>query len=140
MQQQVTARIERQQLLEREVPPLLWTIISEVALRNPVGGTGVLREQLTRLLDREAEHPKIIVQVVPLDAGAHPGLAGPLVLVARPGEPDIAYLEVQDRGHFVVASDEVAHYGLLYDLLRAVALPPDASREMIAGFAKGDLP
>jgi hypothetical protein len=76
--------------------------------------------------------------VVPLAAGAHPGLAGPLVLVARPGEPDIAYLEVQDWSCFVVASDEVAHYGLLYDLLRAVALPPDASREMIAGFAKGD--
>ena len=140
VQQQVTARVERQQLLEREDPPLLWTIISELALRNPVGGAGVLRDQLTRLLDREAEHPKIIVQVVPLDAGAHPGLEGPLVLVARPGEPDVAYLEVQGRGHLVESNDEVAHYGLLYDLLRAVALPPDASREMIAGFAKGDHP
>ena len=39
--------IERQQLLEREDPPLLWTIISEPALRNPVGGPAVLREQLT---------------------------------------------------------------------------------------------
>lgn len=138
VQQQVTARMERQQVLERDDAPLLWMIISEIALRNPVGGPGVLLDQLTQLLDREAEHPKIIVQVVPLDAGAHPGLAGPLVLVARPGEPDIAYLEVQDRSRLVVASDEVDRYGLLYDLLRAVALPPDTSREMIAGFAKGD--
>ena len=138
VQQQVAARMERAQILDREDPPLLWTIISEAALRNPVGGQHVLQEQLTRLLDREAEHPKIIVQVVPLDAGAHPGLAGPMVLVARPGEPDVAYLEVQDRSRLVVASDEVDRYGLLYDLLRAVALPPDTSREMIAGFAKGD--
>jgi Domain of unknown function (DUF5753) len=138
VQQQVTARMERQQLLDREDPPLLWMIISEAALRNPVGGPAVLREQLTRLLDRVAEHPKIIVQVVPLDAGAHPGLEGPLVLVARRGEPDVAYLEVQGRGQLVEASEEVARYGLLYDLLRAVALPPDASREMIAGLAKGD--
>jgi transcriptional regulator with XRE-family HTH domain len=138
VQQQVTARMERQQLLDREDPPLLWMIISEAALRNPVGGPAVLREQLTRLLDRVAEHPKIIVQVVPLDAGAHPGLEGPLVLVARRSEPDVAYLEVQGRGQLVEASEEVARYGLLYDLLRAVALPPDASREMIAGLAKGD--
>lgn len=139
VQQQVSARIERQQIVERDNSPLLWMIIGEVALRNPVGGPGVLREQLARLLEREAEHPKIIVQVVPLDAGAHPGLEGSLVLVTRRGEPDIAYLEVQGRGQFVESSEEVARYGLLYDLLRAVALPPDASREMIAGLAKGDL-
>jgi hypothetical protein len=58
--------------------------------------------------------------------------------LARPGKPDVAYLEVQGRGHLVESSDEVSHYGLLYDLLRAVDLPPDTSREMIAGFAKGD--
>jgi transcriptional regulator with XRE-family HTH domain len=138
VQRQVTARMERAQILDREDPPLLWTIISEAVLRNPVGGPTVLREQLTRLLDHEAEHPKTIVQVVPLDAGAHPGLEGPLVLVTRPGEPDAAYLEVQGQGRLVVASDEVDRYSLLYDLLRAVALPPDTSREMIAGCAKGD--
>jgi transcriptional regulator with XRE-family HTH domain len=138
VQQQVTARMERQQLLKGDDPPLLWMIIGEVALRNPVGGPAVLREQLARLLDREAEHPKIIVQVVPLGAGAHPGLEGPLVLITRRGEPDVAYLEVQGRGQLVESADEVARYGLLYDVLRAVALPPDASREMIAGHAKGD--
>ena len=52
----------------------------------------------------------------------------------------MAYLEVQGRGHLVESSDEVARYGLLYDLLRAVALPPDASREMITGLAEGDQP
>jgi hypothetical protein len=35
----------------------------------------------------------------------------------------------------VESGEEVGRYGLLYDLLRAVALPPDASREMIAGLA-----
>jgi transcriptional regulator with XRE-family HTH domain len=140
VQQQVTARIERQQLLERDDPPLMWTIISEAALLNPVGGHKVLTDQLRRLLDVAAEHPKIIVQVVPLSAGAHPGLEGPLVLVTRRGEPDAAYLEVQGRGQLVERGEEVARYGLLYDLLRAVALPPGTSREMITGLAKGDRP
>jgi transcriptional regulator with XRE-family HTH domain len=140
VQQQVTARMERQHLLEREEPPLMWAIISEAALLNPVGGPKVLRDQLGRLVDVMADHPKIIVQVVPLSAGAHPGLEGPLVLVARRGEPDVAYLEVQGRGQIVERAEEVARYGLLYDLLRAVALPPGTSREMIADLAKGDRP
>jgi transcriptional regulator with XRE-family HTH domain len=140
VEQQVTVRMERQQLLERDDPPLMWTIISEAALVNPVGGPKVLADQLGRLLDMAADHPKIIVQVVPLSAGAHPGLEGPLVLVTRRGEPDAAYLEVQGRGQLVERAEEVAHYGLLYDLLRAVALPPDTSCEMIAGLAKGDRP
>src|ERR1035438_3678435 len=140
VQQQVTARMERQQLLERDDPPLMWTIISEAALLNPVGGRKVLTDQLRRILDVAADHPKIIVQVVPLSAGAHPGLEGPLVLVTRRGEPDAAYLEVQGRGQLVERGEEVARYGLLYDLLRAVALPPGTSREMITGLAEGDRP
>lgn len=76
--------------------------------------------------------------MVPLDAGAHPGLEGPLVLVTSPGEADLAYLEVQGRGQLVENPGEVARYGLLYDMLRAVALPPDMSRELIVGLAEGD--
>ncbi len=33
-------------------------------------------------------------------------------------------------------TEDVARYGLSYDMLRAVALPPDASRDMIADCAK----
>ena len=58
------------------------------------------------------------------------------MLATRRGEPDVAYLEAQGRGHVVEHAEEVARYGLLYDMLRAVALPPGASREMIAAVAK----
>ena len=136
VEQQVSARMERQHLLDRDDPPLIWAIIGEPALRNPVGGPTVLHDQLVRLLDVEAAHPRLILQVVPLTAGAHPGSAGPLLLLTRQSEPDVAYLEVQGRGLMVDRAEEVARYGLLYDVLRAVALPPDASRAMIADFAK----
>jgi Domain of unknown function (DUF5753) len=138
--QQVTARMERQQILARDEPPLMWMIIGESALRAPVGGPKVLRDQLQRLLEIEAEHPKIIVQVVPLWAEAHPGSAGSLLLLTRSGEPDVAYLEVHDRGQMLERPDDVARYGLLYDVLRAVALSPDASRQMVADFANGACP
>jgi transcriptional regulator with XRE-family HTH domain len=140
VEQQVTARIERQQLLDRDPPPLMWMIIGESALRSPVGGPKVLSDQLHRLVDIEAEHPKVIIQVVPLTAEAHPGSAGSMLLLTRPGEPDMAYLEVHDRGQMLERPGDVARYGLLYDVLRAVALPPDASRQMIADLAKGIRP
>ncbi len=140
VEQQVTARMERQQLLGRPDPPLMWTIISEAALRNPVGGPEILAGQLARLAVFADEFPKIIIQVVPQNAGSHPGLEGPMFLVARRGQPDVAYLEVQGRGHLVESGEEVAWYGLLYDVLRAVALPPDKSRDMITGLAEGGEP
>jgi hypothetical protein len=91
VEQQVAARMERQHLLERADPPLIWAIIGEPALRNPVGGPAVLHDQLIRLLDGDAAHPKLILQVIPLIAGAHPGSAGPLlqwrVLIARLQRP-----------------------------------------------------
>jgi hypothetical protein len=136
VEQHVTARMERQRLLERADPPLIWAIIGEAALRNPVGSPAIQHAQLTHLLDVEAAHPRLIIQVIPLTAGAHPGSAGPLLLITRPSEPELVYLEVQDRGHMVDRAEEVAHYALLYDMLRAVAVPPDASREMIADCAK----
>jgi transcriptional regulator with XRE-family HTH domain len=136
VEQQVAARMERQKLLDREDPPLMWMIIGEAALRAPVGGSKVLSEQLRRLLDIEAEHPKVIVQVVPLAAEAHPGSGGPLLLLSRGGELDVAYLEIHDRGHLYYRPDDVARYALFYDLMRAVALPPDTSRRMIADLAE----
>jgi transcriptional regulator with XRE-family HTH domain len=136
VEQQVTARLERQRLLARDDPPLIWAIIGEPALRSPVGGPAVLHDQLIRLLDVEAARPGLILQVVPLIAGAHPGSAGPLLLLTRRGEPDVAYLEVQGRGLMLDRAEEVARYGFLYDMLRAVALPPEASRDMIADCAK----
>jgi transcriptional regulator with XRE-family HTH domain len=136
VEQQVSARMERQHLLDRTDPPLIWAIIGEAALRNPVGGPTVLHDQLTRLLDTETAYPRLIIQIVPLTAGAHPGSAGPLLLITRHGEPDMAYLEVHDRGLMAERAEDVARYGLLYDMLRAVALPPDASRAMIADCAK----
>jgi transcriptional regulator with XRE-family HTH domain len=136
VEEQVTARMERQRLLDRIDPPLIWAIIGEAALRNPVGGPAVHHAQLIRLLDSEAAHPRLILQVVPLTAGAHPGLEGHFVVVARRDKPDVCYLEVQGRGHMVDRTEDVARYGLLYDMLRAVALPPDASRDLIADCAK----
>src|SRR5690606_22466165 len=52
--------------------PNLWVIMGEAAIRQQVGGTEVMREQITHLQDLST-HPKVTLQVIPYAAGAHIG-------------------------------------------------------------------
>jgi transcriptional regulator with XRE-family HTH domain len=129
IEQLVTARIDRQAVLERNDPPMLWAIIDECVLRRSVGGTAVMRGQLDRLIDA-ARRPKIVLQVVPSSAGAHVGLVGPFVVVSLPDAPEVVYLDTALTGQILERRADVAAIGLLYDTLRAEALSPNASAEL----------
>jgi transcriptional regulator with XRE-family HTH domain len=83
IENRVTARLERQQLLTRPDPPRLWAIIDEAAARRHVGGPGVMAAQLARLAEAAAQ-PHITVQLIPFDAGAHPGMDGSFVVLEFP--------------------------------------------------------
>jgi hypothetical protein len=65
-EQLVTARMERQVILDRADPPLLWVVIDEHALRRPVGGRKVMAEQLDHLVEM-AQRTSVLIEVVPLD-------------------------------------------------------------------------
>lgn len=59
---QVTARLERQRVLERDDPPLFHAILDEAVISRPVGGPEIMREQLTRLVEL-SERPEVVIQV-----------------------------------------------------------------------------
>ena len=42
----VALRMQRQQLLTGRTPPQLWAVVDEAALRRPIGGAEVMRDQL----------------------------------------------------------------------------------------------
>ena len=71
--EQATARLKRQEILDRDQPPELWVIIDESVLSRPVGGVTVMREQLRHLL-KMARRPRVSVQVIP-DTVTHLGLS-----------------------------------------------------------------
>jgi transcriptional regulator with XRE-family HTH domain len=126
----VTARLTRQEILKRENPPDLWVVIDEGVIRRPVGQPGVMAAQLDRLI-AAAREPWITVQVMPSSAGAHPGLLGPFVLASFSSAQDVAYLDNALAGHVVERPEDVKHVAMLYDTLRAEALPTRASVELI---------
>ncbi|MFD4140355.1 helix-turn-helix transcriptional regulator [Streptomyces sp. NPDC058572] len=114
-------RLARQRILEKSEPPVLWAILGEGALHQKIGGAEVMRGQLARLLTYE-EDPRINVQVLPYEAGAHPGLTGSFNLYRFAGDPDILYTERYGSGYSSANPQEVRDCSLRYDHLQAAAL------------------
>lgn len=85
-----------------------------------------MAEQLEHLTE-VARRPRITVQVVPLDAGAHAGLAGPFVIIETQDNTKLVYLDSVASGRLVDRAEDVAECALLYDTLQVEALPREAS-------------
>ncbi|MFC8283741.1 helix-turn-helix domain-containing protein [Streptomyces cyaneofuscatus] len=137
LEERVAARLERQNRLTGPDRPELWIILDEAVLRRPVGGSAVMRGQLTKLL-RMAEEPNITIQVLPFDQGAHGALAGSLSVLVMPDGTEIAYTEGAHNGQLTEEPEEVEQFVLTYDHLRAMALPPLMSLELIRSVLEVD--
>jgi transcriptional regulator with XRE-family HTH domain len=130
LEELVAARLNRQRVLTREDPPHLWVVIDENALRRKLGGPAVMRAQLARLLEA-AEVPRIVVQVVPADVHSHPAHY-PFWTFSFDEGPDVLYVDGFYQGQLRGEPEAVASAHQTYDLLRAAALPTDASVDLIA--------
>jgi transcriptional regulator with XRE-family HTH domain len=131
----VAARIQRQEVLVREEPPLIWSLIDETALHREVGALEVMHGQLLQLVDL-SRRPNVTIQVVPYSAGPHSGLLGAFVIAELDDSPPIAYLENAAEGETVEDPSVLARLALTFDNLRSKALPDAASRDMIAKVAE----
>ncbi|WHT22552.1 helix-turn-helix transcriptional regulator [Crossiella sp. CA-258035] len=76
----VSARVIHQTIITGAAAPSVHCLIEESALLRPVGGPDVFAQQLRALIDIRWR-PNVVVRVVPLDAGAHPGLRGSFTLL-----------------------------------------------------------
>ncbi|WP_344684141.1 helix-turn-helix transcriptional regulator [Saccharopolyspora taberi] len=128
----VDLRIKRQQRVTGPNPLELWAVVGEVALRRCVGGPGVLRRQLEHVL-KLVEQPNVTLQVMPLDAGAHPAQAGPFVILRYSNhvDPDVVYLETHVGGLYLEREIELSNYVTMMDHLRAHAIDPEGSIQLI---------
>lgn len=126
----VTARMERQSILDADEPPLLWAVLDESALHRPIGGAKVMADQLGHLVEM-ARRPRITVQVIPWSVGAHASLTGPFVVIEMADNTRLAYLDSVASGRVVDRADDVATCALLYDTLQVEALPTQESLDLL---------
>jgi transcriptional regulator with XRE-family HTH domain len=130
VEQLVAARIERQAILDRDDPPLLWVVLDEGVLRRPIGDRKVMRAQVEHLVEM-AGRPSVVIQVVPGEVGAHEGVNGSFVIADFATTPSIVYLETALTGLVVERPEDVAAVRLTYDTLRSEAMSRAASLELL---------
>jgi transcriptional regulator with XRE-family HTH domain len=133
----VEARLARRALLDRDPAPLIELILEESVLRRPFGSWEILRGQL-RSLAEDARRDNVCVQVLPLDRGlrgTYAGDRGPMHLVETEDHQHVVYLEVEDQGILVSDPAEVSQLAHRYARIRAQALSPDESLDLIERLA-----
>ncbi|MRH90899.1 helix-turn-helix domain-containing protein [Nocardia sp. SYP-A9097] len=131
-EQRVRARLERSRVLGKHDPLELWVVLDEAVIKRRVGGKEVMRQQFDQLLDHTNKR-NVILQILPFDAGAHPGMLGSFTLLdfPDPADPELVYVEGIASDELIEGHPEVRRYGVMFDQLRAMALSPRDSITMI---------
>lgn len=132
MESRVHARLNRATVLDKEKPLELWVVLDEAAIRREVGGQQTMRGQLEKLL-LESKRKNVILQILPFNAGAHPGMAGSFTLLdfENPDDNELVYVEGIAGDTLVEGHNEVRRFGVIFDQLRAMALSPRDSVALI---------
>ncbi|EXU63460.1 MULTISPECIES: helix-turn-helix domain-containing protein [Streptomyces] len=137
IERNVALRMERQALLTRDNPPMLWVVMDETVVRRPIGGAETMRAQIARLIE-EAEAPHIRLQVMPFDAGPHPAMYGPFHIFRFPIPelPDIAYTETLVSGSYFDQRDDVSAFLEALDRMCAQAAPAQTTQAILSRIRK----
>ncbi|MFF9567080.1 Scr1 family TA system antitoxin-like transcriptional regulator [Streptomyces sp. NPDC014685] len=130
LEDQLTARMERQRMMrERPTVPFSF-IVEEHVFRRRFGDAEAMRELVDHVLELTAPR-NVTLQVVPLEAELHPCLDGPVRLLETPEGQRLGYSEGQQNGRLISDRKEVS---LLYhrcERLRSQALSPKESRALL---------
>jgi hypothetical protein len=131
--------MRRQQLLTRDQPPSFSAVIDESVIRRRFGDHAVMRRQLDRLAE-SSSLANVEVRVLPL-AGYHPIGAGTFIYMQFSQQYDVPFhdivtVEHLDREYLIEDAADTNKYRVTFERLRAEALEPDESLDLIARIAE----
>ncbi|MBD0838290.1 helix-turn-helix domain-containing protein [Streptomyces sp. TRM68416] len=130
LEAQLAARMDRQRMMrERPTVPFSF-IVEEHVLRRRFGDAEAMRELFDHVLERTAPR-NVTLQVVPLEAGLHACLDGPVQVLETPEGRRLAYSEGQKNGRLISDPKEVSVLCHRYETLRSQALNPEESRALL---------
>ena len=130
LEEMIRSRLKRQEILEKEDPPLLMMVLEAAVIKRIVGSKKILSEQLESIL-RLIDEGVVSVQIMPPDATCHPGGSGPFRIYTFPDKPLVASAEHMWGEKL---SDEMLHVQqcmTIFGKLQAEALTPQSSRDLI---------
>jgi transcriptional regulator with XRE-family HTH domain len=131
----VQARMARQTRLTSKNPPRLDLVLSEAAIRIVVGGRGVMREQLQRLIE-VAHLPFMTLRIASFEGGAHAATGYPFTLLTPPARKKIiAYVEYVTEPLYIDDSARVATCERVFSELAEAVLSPEVSLKLLTRVA-----
>jgi transcriptional regulator with XRE-family HTH domain len=112
----------------------LWAVIDEMALRRPVGSTGLMRAQLEYLLEI-SDRPGLTLQVTPYPTGASHLVPGSFSILrfATADLPDVVYIEQLTSAMYLDKQSDVERYTAALDKVGATSTTHDQSTAFIQG-------
>ncbi|MDR7303865.1 helix-turn-helix domain-containing protein [Haloactinomyces albus] len=139
VRQRVELRIGRQQILHRDDDPVrIWAVLDEGVLHRVRGSRAVMAAQLWHLHEM-AQHPRINIQVLPFEAGAHLGQTGSFNIMKFPpemGDPGIVAVDQLVGGHYYEDPAEVEAYKRAMTQLQDLAQDTKDSQTHLSTAAK----
>jgi len=128
----VDLRMQRQRLLDQDPALEAWIILDESAVRRSIGGEVIMRRQLEHLM-QASRWSNVTLQILAFESGAHAGLTGPFSILEFPErtDSDVAYTESLGGFIYLEKDREVRACAEAFDRMRAAALSPVASVELI---------
>ncbi|MFG2642612.1 Scr1 family TA system antitoxin-like transcriptional regulator [Streptomyces sp. NPDC048370] len=130
IEKRVTDRLARQVLLDKWPAPTISFVLEEAILHRPTGGLEVHREQMRRLLEVGSRRT-IHLQVMPLSRTEHPSLDGSFTLLTPKGRREVGYTEIYGHARLITDPELVRQCTERYGIIRAQALTPRESLELI---------
>ncbi|MDG4799892.1 helix-turn-helix transcriptional regulator [Micromonospora sp. WMMD980] len=136
VEKRLSARMDRQSILDREEPPQFVVVLDEIVLRRvDESFQGVMAEQIHHLIGL-AERPTLSVHIVPADIGMHVGLTGPFILARGADGGWVGNLENQLGGVVVDKDEALATLLSRWETVRNEALSRRQSTELMKEVVK----
>jgi transcriptional regulator with XRE-family HTH domain len=131
VERKVAARMDLKQILQRESGrPKLWEVVHEGVLRQVIGSPGIMGSQVDYLIEA-ADSADMVLQVLPFSAHEHPGTDGPISIFEFADALSAGDTECNGGGMIVEQPDQVAELVTSMSVIRAAALSPADSRNLL---------
>jgi transcriptional regulator with XRE-family HTH domain len=131
----LAGRSGRQRMLRRPGAPTYEVIVDELAIRRLAAPPDIVKKQLYHLATTCNGKPAVALRVLPvearLDSFTVPRCAFSIYTYPDPGDPAVVAIDTVTSDLVLTEPAEVAPYEQLYARLRAAALPPADSLDLL---------
>jgi transcriptional regulator with XRE-family HTH domain len=143
LERRLEHRMKRQALLTQPTSPQYLVVLDETVARRTVGGAGVMRGQLERLIEASAL-PNVTLRLLPFTYGAHAGLDGKFAIYSyeKPNgndlvdeDPDVVFLENLEGNVYIEDPKITERYNRTFERLLDAALDAAASSRFLTDIA-----